>query len=108
MAHLLELPSKCAETLLRPLVIDMSVVVLLEGSIMLVQRIVGKMSVLVMSVVGHVLGVFDSRQPDQALLIDVDPKRSNTSNCHINSEVELVAIEQHRVVDVLADDRALF
>ena len=66
------------------------------------------MSVLVVLVACGCLGVFDCGQPDKSLLINVNPERIDTCQRHVYTEVKFVTIEEQRVIDVLADYRALF
>ncbi len=48
--------------------------------------------------------VFLSCESGQTILVDVESERIDTSHRYINAQVKFVAINQQRLVDILADD----
>jgi len=69
----------------------------------LVDGIVGEMHVptlLGLSVLMLIIVILTSCEPSQTFIIDVDPQRVEGSDCNINSQIELVSINQQRLVQV--------
>jgi len=50
------------------------------------------------------VGVLIRREPDQAFTVDVDPQRVKRSDDYVNSQVELISVQDKWVVDVLLDN----
>lgn len=70
---------------------------------MLVDGIVGEMHVptlLGLSVLMLIIVILASCEPSQTFIIDVDPQRVEGGDCYINSQIELVSINQQRLVQV--------
>lgn len=44
-------------------------------------------------------------KPGQALFIDIDPERINTSDSDVYSEIELQAVNKKGIVDIVTDDK---
>ena len=105
-AHGSHLPSKSTERPLRSLIIDLSICVVYEIRIVLVQRVVGEMNISGMGLRG--LSVLNSCKTSQSLFVYIDPQRINGSDGYIDPQVELVIIYQHRISYVLARYHALF
>lgn len=75
---------------------------------MLVKRIVCQVSVLIVFVACCSLSVFYCGQPNESLLINVNSQWIYTCKRDVNPKVKFIAIKQQGVIDVLADDTALF
>ena len=68
---------------------------------MFIQRVICKMSVLVMFIRGYHIGVFDRCKPNQSLFVDVYPQWVYRGQSDIYSHVKFVAVKKEGVVDVL-------
>ena len=72
-----------------------------EGMVLFVDGVVREMSKLIGKVALTRLFKLFSRKTNYPIFIDKNPQRLNTSNQHINPEVELKSIKQHRVRNIL-------
>jgi hypothetical protein len=101
-ADLLEMLAEGAEGPLVAEVVLLLVLVLNKLLVLLVDRVVCQVHVLVRLV--DFLRVRFGGEPGKALLENIDSHRLVSSNKHVDSQVELVPINQERVRDVLGDD----
>lgn len=104
MAHRLQFPSECRYTLLRSFSIVLGIAVFLECCVVLVQWIIGQMCILIWFIASDELSILDCCQTNKAFLVDVDSQWIDAHECHIYTEVKLVAIQEQGVVNVLRDD----
>lgn len=51
--------------------------------------------------------ILDSGEPDETLLVQVDEHRVIRGDCHVQTQVALVPVDQQRVVNVLGHDQTL-
>lgn len=92
---------------LRPLAVIQRILVLLEVGIVLVQGVVRQMHILLSFQASFADDIFLSGKSGQPIFIDVDAEGINAGERDIDSQVELVAVNKHRVVHVLGDDHLL-
>ena len=93
--------------MLGALIVLRRILVLLKRGVMLVQTIIGQMSILVMLIPGNILSILNSCKPNQSLLIDINSQRIDAHQSDVYPEIKLVAIQEHRLVEVLAHDATL-
>ena len=103
--YLLEMLAECTK---RPFVAEIilfGVLVLNELFILLVDGVVGQVHVLVVLV--YFLSVGFTCETGEAFLEDVNFHGFVAGHQHVDTQIELVAVDQQRVGDVLADDTRL-
>ena len=94
MTHSFQLSSERTQTLFGALIISRSICILLEGSIVLVERVVSQVSILVMLVIRDIRVVLDCCQPNKTFLIDVNSQRVDTHQGYVNSQIKLVPVQE--------------
>jgi len=83
-------------------VVLLQIINLLKIVVFLVNRVVSKVDKLVSFTVG-MLHVFHRCEAGEAFFVDVDPQRIQRGDEHVDSQVELVTIDQQRVAYVPLD-----
>lgn len=53
------------------------------------------------------LCVLDCGQSDESLLVNVNSEWIDAHECHVNPQIELETIEEHRIVNVFTNNTAL-
>jgi len=83
------------------------VVILHKGALVeLIDRVVSQVHELVLLGL-QVVRVLTRRKPRQPLLVHIDLQRVDGGECHVDPEVELEAVDEEGVVDVVAGHQAL-
>ena len=93
--------AKGSQTPFVSVVILFLVFILNEPFIFFVDRVIGQMHILIAFV--DLLGVGFWRKPSQSFLVDIDFHRLITGNQHIDSQIELMAVNQQWIGNILAD-----
>ena len=83
-------------------VVLLSILILNKLRILLIDRVVGQVHILVVFV--ELGGVLFGGESGQAFLVDVDPQRLIARHDYVDSQIELVSIDEKRVSDVARDD----
>mmetsp|Transcript_9983 Transcript_9983/g.15087 ORF Transcript_9983/g.15087 Transcript_9983/m.15087 type:complete len:281 (+) Transcript_9983:1693-2535(+) len=104
-AYSLQVLAEGRETPLEAEVILFTVLVLYEVIILLIDRVVGQMHELIVLI--ELCSVGLGGKPCQPLLIYVDPQGLVASHHHVDTQVELVPVDQQGVRDVPRDDAQL-
>lgn len=102
--------SESCQAPLAPKVLLVLLLALHKLGVLLVYAVVCQMLETFVFTVGCTLVVYLGCEPAQSFLINKYSERVNSSDGHVNSEVELEAVDQERIVDVVADNqrRVLF
>ena len=104
-SHFLKVSLQVTQTPLVAVVTLVEGFVLLEGLRLLVDAVVRQVRVQVFACRHFLLVVRLRSKPGKTLVVDVDPKRVDTGQKHINPEVELVLVDEKWVRNVLAHYR---